>query len=55
MYLYQIQDTQFTLRRIDHKDKVERRIIPIDNLEPFSRPRGMVQKRIELWGVEEVA
>jgi len=54
-HLYQIQYTKLALRRIDHKDKVKGRIIPVDNPQLFSRPRGMVQKRVKLWGIKEVA
>lgn len=31
-YLYQIQDAKFALGRVDHKDKVKRRIISVDDL-----------------------
>jgi len=54
-YLYQIQYTQLAFRRIDHKDKVKRRVIPIDNPQLFSSPRGVVQKRVKFWGIKEVA
>ena len=53
--LYEIQDAQLTLRRVDDKDKVKCGIIPVDYLQPFSRSRWMVEIRVEFWGVEEVA
>jgi hypothetical protein len=61
IHLYQIKNPKLAFRLVHDKDKIQRSIAPIHHPPPvalvFARAAHSLgaQKRLQLWGVEEVA